>query len=238
MSITTKQGRVYPIKFATFILKQFYLSANRNLPEWIDLFVEEHTLESNADDARLQLRAFFINAINEAFQKYSKVMGSEEETTNRTLNQRLQFCLEHCALHFLTRTKDGNTVVILGNVMKEMHNNLRFGINQSEVASMQELAHMISLEYGQKWLNGTNTRVVFGDCSKLLVFIDSEISDKKPEETENKTSANGDITGMEKFIIPEGVYRIGRTDRFGCKFCNVKDDKWGIAKHQCSRKKS
>jgi hypothetical protein len=92
---------------------------------------------------------------------------------------------------------------------------------------------MMGLDYGQKWLNSGNTRVVLGDYSKFLQFISSEVSDQ-----ENKPSVNGDVTGIENFILPEGVFRIGKTDKFGCKFCNVQDDKWGMAKHQCSRKKS
>jgi hypothetical protein len=221
-----------PIKFATSILKEFYLSANRNLPNWIDLFVEEHALESNSDETRLQIRAFFIYTINEAFQRYSRVIGIGEVVETKPLKERLQFCLEHNAIPFLVWTKDGNTVVVLSNVMKEMYSNQRFGIDRTEIASMQELAHMMGLEYGQKWLNGANTRVVFGENSKFVQFIDSEISDQ-----ENKTSTNGDA-GMEKSMFPEGVYRIGMTDTIGCKFCNVKDDKWGMAKHKCNGKKS
>jgi hypothetical protein len=145
------------------------------------------------------------------------------------------FCLQRNAIPFLASTKNGNTVVIFSNVMKEMYNSQRFGIDRSEVVSMQELAHIMGLEYGQKWLNRANTKAVFGDYSKLLQFIDSEISDQNPDSMEIKDTSTGEVTGIEKFIIPDGVYRIGRT--FGCKFCNIKDDKWGMAKHECSGKK-
>ncbi|MFY9795361.1 MAG: hypothetical protein WAK17_23635 [Candidatus Nitrosopolaris sp.] len=41
---------------------------------------------------------------------------------------------------------------------------------------------------------------------------------------------------LERFMLPEGVYRIGRTDNLRCNFCKVTDDKWGMSKHECRKK--
>jgi hypothetical protein len=75
-----------PIQFATFIL-EFYRSADMTLPDWIEFFVGVDVLDSNADDTRLQIRAFFINAINEAYQKYTRIMSSANTNSNQTLEQ-------------------------------------------------------------------------------------------------------------------------------------------------------
>jgi hypothetical protein len=32
-------------------------------------------------------------------------------------------------------------------------------------------------------------------------------------------------------ILPAYVYRLGHSDRFGCKYCIIRDDKWGMTKH-------
>ena len=32
-------------------------------------------------------------------------------------------------------------------------------------------------------------------------------------------------------ILPAYVYRLGHSDRFACKYCNIRDDKWGMIKH-------
>lgn len=59
------------------------------------------------------------------------------------------------------------------------------GIDSSEIAILQELANTMGLEYGQKWLNGKNTKVAYGEISKFTSFLDSEIEDcENPQESE------------------------------------------------------
>lgn len=65
--------------------------------------------------------------------------------------------------------------------MKELHHVIS-GIDGSEIASLQELANTIGLDYGQKWLNGKNTRVAYGEVARLVSFMDCEIKDKGSQE--------------------------------------------------------
>jgi hypothetical protein len=37
----------------------------------------------------------------------------------------------------------------------------------------------MGLEYGQKWLNGKNTKVTYGEMAKFINFLDSEIQDNE-----------------------------------------------------------
>jgi hypothetical protein len=39
---------------------------------------------------------------------------------------------------------------------------------------------------------------------------------------------SGDTTNPK---LPPYVYRLGHSDRFACKYCSIKDDKWGMIKH-------
>jgi hypothetical protein len=171
-----------PIEFGTTILKEFYKAADRDLPDWIDLFVEEpqQVLEDNIDYTRLQVRSFFINTINEAYQKYFRVLDPTDAGIHKkSVLERLNVVCDHNLISFLNLTNSGTTIVILGDIVKELHSQ-KGGVLQSEIASMHELAHTMGLEYGQKWIGGKNTKVVFGDFSKFADFIDSEISDHNP----------------------------------------------------------
>jgi hypothetical protein len=48
------------------------------------------------------------------------------------------------------------------------------------------------------------------------------------QNTENNEIVSGNTTNLK---LPAYVYRLGRCDRFACKLCNVRDDKWGMVEH-------
>ena len=54
--------------------------------------------------------------------------------------------------------------------MKELHH-ATSGIDKSEIASLQELANTMGLDYGQKWLNGKITRVASREVSKVIKLL-------------------------------------------------------------------
>jgi hypothetical protein len=64
----------------------------------------------------------------------------------------------------------------------------RSGIDSSEIASLQELANTMGLEYGQKWLNGKNTKVACDEMAKFVRFLDSEIEDKENHSQQSETA--------------------------------------------------
>ncbi|MGB6529674.1 MAG: hypothetical protein WBF33_16320, partial [Candidatus Nitrosopolaris sp.] len=35
----------------------------------------------------------------------------------------------------------------------------------------------------------------------------------------------------ESLRLPPYIYRLGHSDKFACKLCRIRDDKWGMAKH-------
>ena len=37
----------------------------------------------------------------------------------------------------------------------------------------------------------------------------------------------------EQQKLPDSIYRLGHSDKWACKYCNLRDDKWGMIKHYC-----
>jgi hypothetical protein len=129
------------------------------------------------DDSRLSVRAFFINLINDTYNRYAK--NFNDGIAKNTLYMRFNFCCDNGLLPSISITNKG-TVVIFGDIMKELRN-IRSEIDSGEMASLPELANTIGFEYGQKWLNGKNTKVAYGAIAKFVSFLDSEIKDQDPD---------------------------------------------------------
>jgi hypothetical protein len=165
---------------ATVIISEFYKTAGLGIPNWINYFVEEEygIIEDSIDDSRLSVRAFLINLINDTYNRYAK--NFNDGITRNTLHMRFNFCCDNGLLPSISVTNKGSTVVIFGDIMKELRN-IRSGIDCGEMASLPELANTIGLEYGQKWLNGKNTKVAYGAIAKFVSFLDSEIKDQDPD---------------------------------------------------------
>jgi hypothetical protein len=47
--------------------------------------------------------------------------------------------------------------------------------------------------------------------------------------TEDSSTIINDIDA--EIIIPDSIYRLGNSDKFACKNCRLKDDKWGMIRH-------
>jgi hypothetical protein len=170
---------------AKVVIAEFYKAGGLDAPNWIDYFLEEelHIVEDSADDVRLLVRAFFINLINDTYNKYARIYD-ETQGMEKTFHMRFNFCCEKQLIPSITLINRSQTVVIFSDIIKELRNP-KSGIDSSEVASLQELANTIGLEYGQKWLNGKNTKVAYGEMSKFISFLDSEVEDNEnPQQSE------------------------------------------------------
>jgi hypothetical protein len=53
----------------------------------------------------------------------------------------------------------------------------------------------------------------------------------KPPENSTCNIIHNDKNTITNPKLPPYVYRLGRSDRFACKLCRIKDDKWGMATH-------
>ena len=155
------------------------MAAGKPTPYWIDYFIEDKHVEESIDDSRVLLRLFFINFINNTYNRFARNINNNTELKS-TLHSRYKFCCDYQLIPSIVTIDEGKTVVIFSSIMKELHH-VTSGIDKSEIASLQELANTIGLDYGQKWLNGKNTRVASGEVGKLISFLDSEIKDVGPQ---------------------------------------------------------
>jgi hypothetical protein len=160
------------------ILVEFYKTAGKSEPEWIDYFVQETQLVDIKEESDLNLRNFFINIINEQYNKYhrsidsaSKTQEEAAEVPNLSFSYRLDFCLQHRLIPFLNPAIKGTEIVITSDLMQELR---RFRLDCC-ISSLAEVATMIpGFEYGQKKLGGRNVRAAYGHKSKFLEFLGLE----------------------------------------------------------------
>jgi hypothetical protein len=159
------------------ILVEFYKTAGKYQPEWIDYFVQETQLVDIKEETDLNLRNFFMNIINEQYNKYDRSIDSNKkeeeaaEVPNLPFSYRLNFCLQHRLIPFLNPAIKGTEIVITSDLMTELQR-LRLDCCISSVA---EVATMIpEFEYGRKKLGGRNVRAAYGQKLKFIEFLGLE----------------------------------------------------------------
>jgi hypothetical protein len=159
---------------STTIISNIYKAAGRDPPEWIN-YVEETQLSDSREDVELVLRAFFLNKVNETYNKHyrsiSNIDHQHAEVPNMPFSHRLNFCLDHNLIPFLNKTKNALEIIITSDIMHELK---QFKIDYS-ISSLAEISRIISgFEYGQKKLGGRNVRAAYGPKVKLLDYLDAE----------------------------------------------------------------
>jgi hypothetical protein len=156
------------------ILVELYKIAGKCQPEWIDYFVQETQLVDVKEEADLILRGFFINIVNEQYNKHYRSIdsfcNSEEDAKvpNLPFSHRLNFCLQHRLIPFLNPAVKEMEIVITSDFMQELR---RHRLDWC-ISSVAELARMIpGFEYGQKKLGGRNVRAAYGSKLKFIEFL-------------------------------------------------------------------
>jgi hypothetical protein len=49
------------------------------------------------------------------------------------------------------------------------------------------------------------------------------------ERLQQQNIVSDDLDG--EVVIPDSIYRLGHSDKWACKNCNIRDDKWCMVKH-------
>jgi hypothetical protein len=156
------------------VLAEFYKSAGKPQPEWIEYFVQETQLVDSKEESDLVLRAFFINIVNELYNKHRRIIECSSkieesaEVPNLPFSHRLNFCLKHRLIPFLNPTVKETEIVITSDLMQELR---RLRLDWC-ISSVAEVARMIpGFEYGQKKLGEKNVRAAYGHKLKFIEFL-------------------------------------------------------------------
>ena len=156
------------------ILVEIYKAAGKSQPEWIDYFVQETQLIDSKEETDLILRSFFINIVNELYNKhhrsidYTSKIAEATEVPNLPFSHRLNFCLQHRLIPFLNPAIKETEIVITSDLMQELR---RLKLDCC-ISSVAEIARIIpGFEYGQKKLGRRNVRAAYGNKLKLIEFL-------------------------------------------------------------------
>ncbi|MGD9673728.1 MAG: hypothetical protein AB7U98_09645 [Candidatus Nitrosocosmicus sp.] len=160
------------------ILIEFYQFAGKEVPEWIEYFIEQKdAVDESSEKTMFALRAFLVDKINSAYSRNSK-----NSDIFSTLEEKLGFCLDHALIPFLVRmTKRGgsddgvktDTIVITHDILEDISNGWNKKIEN--ITALKDIGVQLGFAYDGKYLNGKKTKVVFGPISKLYEFINPKI---------------------------------------------------------------
>lgn len=158
------------------ILTAFYQFAGKEIPKWIEYFVEQKdAVDESNEKTMFALGGFLVDKINSAYSKNSK-----NSSLYTTLNEKLEYCIDYRLIPFLQRmTKSGgshggksDTIIITHDILDEMSS----GWNKMEnITALKDIAVLLGFTYDGKYLNGVKTKVVFGPISKLIEFVNPVI---------------------------------------------------------------
>jgi hypothetical protein len=116
----------------------------------------------------LELRAFFLNIINNAYTKHYKTFTDKEDQAikHESLEERVTFCCRYRLVPFMIHKTDTGEIVITSDITREL---TRYKINN--VASLAELARLMGFKYGSVWTDKT-IKAAFGHITKFIEFLD------------------------------------------------------------------
>ena len=161
------------IDIAKRILVEFFKAAGKEVPEWIDYFVQETQVQDAALEQEQIVRGFFVKAINEAFSRNYRVLTPREDVdeviTKQTIDNRLDFCCKKELIPSLRKKDD--RILIFHDILHELKNH-----RISSIIHLTQLARMIQSEVRPIKVNGGSHRLISIPVAKFLEFISPAIS--------------------------------------------------------------
>ena len=130
---------------------------------WFDEIIEEDQLVESKEDSHLILRGFFINRINEI---YNKFRDRDMSSSLKPLSHRLGFCLTNNLIPYMN-INDKSELLITSDIIQELRRN-----KVDSISSLAELSTIVDdFQYGQKKLAGKNLRTASGSLGVFMQFL-------------------------------------------------------------------
>lgn len=165
-------------ELARKILIEFYQYADKEVPEWIEYFIEQRDpIDESNERTMFALRAFLVDKINSACSKNGKNID-----LFNTIEEKLRFCLDHSLIPFLHRITirrgsdygaKSDTIAITCDIVDEINSGWNKKIEN--ITSLKDIGVQLGFNYDGKYVNRKKTKVVFGPISKLVEFLNLKI---------------------------------------------------------------
>jgi len=167
------------------IIAKFYELAGLARPGWLDLpitsDVDEDYETDEINNINGALRMVLLNHFNDTYNRYIRNLGDRitdsygqptNVITDRTLRQRIDFCIDNDITPHFKRNGSGKLVVfhsILGELQK-------YGIDSDQISSMKQLAEILGMQYGTLSQNNKPVKCVYDDgLNNLYNFLAADI---------------------------------------------------------------
>jgi hypothetical protein len=106
---------------AVKVLTEFFRVAGKEVPTWINDFVEESQVQDIAEEQDQIVRGFLTKLVNDTHSKnyFSVASSIDRERLNTDFESRLRFCLDKELISCLKRKNTGE-MLIMPDVIREM----------------------------------------------------------------------------------------------------------------------
>ncbi len=162
------------------IIAEFYKLAGKGKPEWLDRTYEQRSIfEENTERAYFEIRAFLMNQISEAYNRYIRTMYRDHDPgIVIDLLTRMNFCLKNKLIPYLHEhiRKDGVEEI---RITHGMLTELRRKVDHLEgVTTMKDLAKELP---GFQYINGKigpkSGWILAGKSADFIAFLEGKIED-------------------------------------------------------------
>lgn len=159
------------------IITEFYKSAGRDKPDWLDRVFEQRSIvEENTEQAYFELRGFLMDQITNAYSRHIRTLYKEQDPgITIQFSTRLDFCLTNKLVPYLqkhTRRDDVEEIIITHDILTE----LKRTIDHIEgITTMEDLGKELSgFEYTSRKLGGKARRVLAGKRQDFISFLEGD----------------------------------------------------------------
>ncbi len=171
------------------ILEKFYklVDTQAQAPDWIYLLEEQRdAIEESSNNTMLELRAFLIDKINNAYSRLGKYQDMELDIISK-----LDYCTDKNLIPFLSRPND-NTLMITKDIMSD----IKLNRNIENITGLDSLGLLIGFEYVSKYVNKKKVRVLWGNRIDFIDFISPPV-----KESDLVSGAPIAEKNLENFIL-------------------------------------
>ena len=162
------------------ILTEFYKSAGKDRPAWLDWTFEQRSIvEENTEQAYFELRGFLMGQVTNAYSRHIRTLYKEQDPdVVIDFITRLNFCLTNKLVPYLhkhTKRDKVEEIIITHDILAE----LKSEIDDLEgITTMEDLGKEIpGFECASRKMAGKSWRVLAGTSKDFIDFLEGKITE-------------------------------------------------------------